>query len=269
MSKVVLITGGSLGIGKAIGEYLHSCDYIVYGTSRNPEKYEDDVSFSLLKLDVTDPSSIEAAIIEIMHSEGKIDVLVNNAGIGITGPIEETPSEEIRNAFETNFYGPLEVIKAILPRMRKQHSGHIINITSIAGYMGLPYRGIYSATKGALEIITEAYRMETKQFGIHMTNVAPGDFATNIAAGRYHTPVLENSPYKNAYEATLTMMNKHVDAGSDPRQMAIAVRKIIETSHPKIHYKVGAFLQKFSVVLKRILPDKMYERMLMNHYKLK
>ncbi len=102
-----------------------------------------------------------------------------------------------------------------------------------------------------------------------MTNVAPGDFATDIAAGRYHTPVLENSPYKNAYEATLTMMNEHVDAGSDPKQMAIAVRKIIETSHPKIHYKVGVFMQKFSVILKRILPDKMYERMLMNHYKLK
>lgn len=269
MPKVVLITGGSLGIGKAIGEYLHSCGYIVYGTSRNPGKYKNDVSFSLLKLEVTEPSSIEAAILEIIHSEGKIDVLVNNAGIGITGPIEETPIEEIRNAFETNFYGPLEVIRNVLPYMRKQRSGHIINITSIAGYMGLPYRGIYSATKGALEIITEAYRMETKQFGIHMINVAPGDFATNIAAGRYNVPVLENSPYKNAYETTLVMMNEHVDAGSDTREMALAVRKIIETPHPKIHYRVGAFIQKFSVVLKRVLPDKMYERMLMNHYKLK
>ena len=152
--------------------------------------------------------------------------------------------------------------------MRKQGSGHIINITSIAGYMGLPYRGIYSATKAALEITTEAYRMEVQQFGIQMTNVAPGDFATNIAAGRYHAPVVKNSPYEKAYGATLQTMNKHVDQGNNPLEMAQAVHKIIETSKPKIHYKVGAFLQKFSVVLKRILPDKTYEKMLMKHYDL-
>ncbi len=269
MSKVVLITGGSSGIGKAVGLYLHDKAYTVYGTSRSPLKYKDEVPFSLLKLDVTDPKSIELAVSEIIRKEGQLDVLVNNAGVGITGPVEETPTEEIRNAFETNFYGPLSLIKEVLPQMRKQKSGHIINITSIAGYMGLPYRGIYSATKAALEITTEAYRMETQQFGIEMTNVAPGDFATNIAAGRYHAPVLEDSPYKKAYGNTLEMMNEHVDAGNDPTQMAKAIHTIIETKSPKIHYKVGAFIQKFSIVLKRVLPDKMYERMLMNHYKLK
>jgi len=269
MPKVVLITGGSSGIGKAIGEYLYARNYVVYGTSRNPSKYVNDIPFSLLALDVTRQETIDAAISEIIQAEGKIDVLVNNAGVGITGPVEETPSEEIRNAFEINFYGPLHVIRTVIPHMRKQGSGHIINITSIAGYTGLPYRGIYSATKGALEIITEAYRMETKQFGIQMTNVAPGDFATNIAEGRYHAPILENSPYKKAYGDTLTMMDAHVDAGNDPAEMAKVVHKIIETRHPKIHYKVGALLQKCSIVLKRILPDKMYERMLMNHYKLK
>jgi len=269
MPKVILITGGSSGIGKAIGEYLHARDYVVYGTSRSPAKHLHTVPFSLLKLDVTQLSAIQTVIYEIIKLEGKIDVLINNAGVGITGPIEETPSEEIKNAFETNLYGPLHLIKAVLPHMRVQGSGHIINITSIAGYMGLPYRGIYSATKGALETVTEAYRMEVKQFGVQMTNVAPGDFATNIAAGRYHAPVLENSPYKSAYGTTLAMIDKHVDAGSDPSQMAKAVHRIIETSKPKIHYKVGAMLQKFSIVLKRILPDKVYERMLMKHYKIK
>ena len=268
MSKVVFITGASSGIGKAIGLYLHDKGYIVFGTSRNPLKQEKSVPFSLLKLDVTNPQTIEAAVAQIITKTGKIDVLVNNAGIGITGPIEETPTDEIRNAFETNFYGPLHVIKTVLPHMRKQKSGHILNVTSIAGYMGLPYRGIYSATKAALEITIEAYRMEIKQFGIQMSNIAPGDFATNIASGRYHAPVLEDSPYKNAYGATLEMMNTHVDAGSDPSDMAKAVHQIIETKHPKIHYKVGAFLQKFSIVLKRVLPDKTYERMLMKHYKL-
>ncbi|NNM23497.1 MAG: SDR family oxidoreductase [Flavobacteriaceae bacterium] len=269
MPKVVLITGGSSGIGKAIGEYLHSRNYRVFGTSRNPDAYLDSSLFPLLKLEVSDQNSIETAIYQLLEQEKRIDVLLNNAGVGITGPVEETPSEEIRKAFEINFYGPLHVIKAVLPQMRKQGSGHIINVTSIAGYMGLPYRGIYSATKGALELITEAYRMEIKQFGVQMTNIAPGDFATNIANGRYHVPATQGSPYEGAYGDTLKMMNEHVNAGSDPMQMAIAVKKIIENPHPKIHYKVGAFLQKFSIVLKRILPDKVYERMLMKHYRLK
>lgn len=268
MAKVVLITGGSSGIGKAIGEYLHAKDYVVYGTSRNPSAYATSL-FSLLPLDVTKPETIGTVISEIIQKEGRIDVLVNNAGVGITGPIEETPSEEIKKAFDTNFYGPLEVIKAVLPQMRKQQQGLIINITSIAGYMGLPYRGIYSATKAALEITTEAYRMELKPFGIQMTNVAPGDFATNIASGRYHAPVLEDSPYKEKYAETLTMMNEHVHSGENPLEMAKAIHQIMETSNPKIHYKVGSKLQKISVFLKKILSDKHYEKMLMKHYKLK
>ena len=269
MPKVIFITGGSSGLGKAIGEYLSAKGFIVYGTSRNPSKVSEKLPFTLLEMDVTSVDSILKATSEIIQKEGRIDVLVNNAGVGITGPIEETPHSEIIKAFETNLYGPLNVMKAVLPQMRKQGSGKIINITSIAGYMGLPYRGIYSATKAALEITTEAFRMETKQFGIEMTNIAPGDFATNIVAGRYHAPVLKDSPYNKAYEQTLAMMNDHVDGGQDPMEMAKVVHSIIETARPRIHYKVGAPLQKFSIVLKRILPDKLYERMLLNHYKLK
>jgi len=267
MSKVVLITGGSSGIGKSIGEFLHAKGFTVYGTSRNPEKVTNSV-FPLISLDVRDVSSIKSAIAEVISQSGRIDVVINNAGVGITGPIEEIPSEEIKNNFETNLYGPIEVMKAVLPQMRNQKSGLIINITSIAGYMGLPYRGIYSASKGALELITEAMRMETKQFGISITNIAPGDFATNIAAGRYHAPVVKGSAYENVYGNTLNEMNTHVDSGSNPNEMAKAVYKIIQTPNPKIHYKVGAFMQKFSIVLKRILPDAVYEKMLMNHYKL-
>lgn len=268
MPKTVLITGGSSGIGKAIGEHLTAKGYNVFGTSRNPERITTS-KFPLLKMDVNETESIEAVITEIINKAQKIDVVINNAGVGITGPIEETPETEIKKAFQTNFYGPINVIKAVLPQMRKQGFGHILNITSIAGYMGLPYRGIYSATKAALEITVEAMRMETLQFGVKMTNVAPGDFATNIASGRYHAPVLENSPYKKDYGNTLKMMNEHVESGGDPLKMAKAVHQIIENTNPKIHYKVGAPLQKFSIVLKRILPDKVYERMLLRHYGLK
>ena len=251
MPKVVLITGASSGIGKAIGEYLVEKGFKVYGTSRNPERYNSN--FPLLPMDVNDVNSIEAVISEVISQSSRIDILVNNAGVGITGPIEETPESEIKNAFNTNFHGPINVIKAVLPQMRIQGQGRILNITSIAAYMGLPYRGIYSATKAALEITIEALRMETLQFGVKMTNIAPGDFATNIAAGRYHSPVLENSPYKKDYSNTLKIMDEHVNAGGDPMKMAIAIYKIIQNPNPKIHYKIGTSLQKFSIVLKAIL----------------
>jgi NAD(P)-dependent dehydrogenase (short-subunit alcohol dehydrogenase family) len=181
MSKVVFITGGSSGIGKSIGVFLHEKGYKVYGTSRNPQEIKDSV-FPLIKLDVREHASILLAIQQVINKAGTIDVLINNAGVGITGPLEEIPDEEIKNNFETNLFGPIAVIKAVLPQMRLQKSGLIINVTSIAGYMGLPYRSVYSASKGALELITEALRMEVKDFGINITSVAPGDFATNIAS---------------------------------------------------------------------------------------
>ncbi|WP_222984352.1 SDR family oxidoreductase [Flagellimonas meishanensis] len=266
--RVVLITGGSSGIGKSIGVFLTARGLKVYGTTRSLEKYRDFGAFELLQLDVRQPESIHAAVTEIILREGRLDVLVNNAGMGITGPVEETPHEEILNVFDTNFHGPVHMMKAVLPQMRKQGSGTIINITSLAGYMGLPFRGYYSATKGALGLITEALRMETKDFGIQITNVAPGDFATNIAAGRYHAPVIKGSAYEEIYQKSLDLMDAHVDSGGDPMMVAHKVFAIIQNKKPRVHYPVGAFMQKFSLFLKKILPGKMYEKLLLNHYKL-
>jgi len=267
MHKVVLITGGSSGIGKAVGELLLQKGCTVYGTSRNPDRISNSL-FPLLMLDVRNTVSIQKTVAEIIEKSGRVDVVINNAGVGITGPVEETPIEEIKNNFETNLFGPIEVMKAVLPVMREQKSGMIINITSIAGYMGLPYRGIYSSSKAALEIITESISMEVKSFGINVVNVAPGDFATNIASGRYHAPVIKGSAYEIPYKNTLKQMNEHVDTGSNPNEMAFAIYQIINEKNPKGHYKIGSFMQRFSIVLKRILPDRIYEKMLMNHYKL-
>jgi len=267
MSKVVLITGASSGIGKSIAEFLHQKGMVVYGTSRDPKAREVN-GVKMLPLNVIEVDTIKKTINEIINVEGRLDVLINNAGMGITGPIEDTPTDEMRAVFNTNLFGAIDVMKAVLPQMRLQKSGLIINITSIAGYMGLPFRGIYSASKGALEIITEATRMEVKEFGITVTNVAPGDFATNIAAGRYHTPVFNDSAYKEKYAENLALMDEHVDSGLSPRIMAESVYKIIMKKQPKIHYKVGGFMEKFSIVLKRILPDTWYENLLMNHYRL-
>jgi NAD(P)-dependent dehydrogenase (short-subunit alcohol dehydrogenase family) len=267
MSKVVLVTGASSGIGKSVALFLSEKGCTVYGTSRKP-KENHNVPFTFVALDVLDPTSIEKAIAIILEKENKIDVLVNNAGMGITGPIEDTPTDEMRKVFDTNLFGAIDVMKGVLPQMRKQKSGTIINVTSIAGYMGLPYRGIYSATKGALELVTEATRMEVKNFGIDIVTIAPGDFATNIAAGRYHTPVFENSAYKKSYQENLDLIDAHVDSGMNPIEMAKTVFKVIHTKNPKVHYKVGGFMEKFSIILKRVLPDKIYEKLLMNHYKL-
>ena len=266
MNKVVLITGASSGIGKITAEYLAEQGYTVYGTSRKVQS--ERFRFQMLQMDVLKKRSIDQVIETIKQREGRLDILVNNAGMGITGPIEETATEEVKKVFDTNLFGAVEVINATLPLMREQKSGLIINVTSIAGYMGLPFRGFYSATKGALETVSEALSMEVKSFGIKVCCVAPGDFATNIAKGRYHSPVLEHSAYKNVYQKNLDLMNSHVSEGSDPKKMAEAILKIMNNPTPKIHYKVGEPLQKFSIFLKRILPDRIFEKILMKHYKM-
>lgn len=265
---VVLVTGASSGLGKSTAEFLASRGYRVYGTTRDPSRYPESGQVSLLAMDVRDEESVRKAVSELLVREGRIDVLVNNAGVGITGPMEETPYAESLGAFETNFHGPLRVIGAVLPAMRKQGAGFIVNITSIAGYMGLPFRGIYSASKAALEIATEAYRMEVAGFGIRMCTLAPGDYATNIASGRYHSPLQDESPYAAPYGKSLELMNAHVDSGNDPSEVAKKVYKIIRRAHPGVHYTVGSPMQRFSLLLKRILPGKTYERLLLKHYKL-
>lgn len=266
VSKIVLITGATSGIGKETALLLASKGFLVYGTARNVEG--KNLPFRLLPMDVRNETSIKEAVQQILTEVGRIDILINNAGVGITGAVEELPAEQLHNVFATNLYGAIAVIQQVLPAMRAQGSGRIINIASIAGYMGLPFRGAYSASKGALLLMSEALRMEVKQFGIEVTTISPGDYATDIASRRYHTPVIENSPYAEVYAKQLQLMNEHVDSGGDPKEMADKILKVINTKHPKVHYKQGSFLQKFSIVLKRLLPSKSYEKMLMKHYSL-
>lgn len=267
MPKVVLVTGASSGLGQAIAEYLAKHHYRVYGTSRHPKSDEiNGVKFKAL--DVTKPETIKTCINEIMAAESQIDILINNAGVGITGAMEEIPVNEAKSHFNTNFFGPLTVINTALPFMRKQQSGLIINITSIAAHMGLPFRGMYSASKSALAKVTEAYRMELKEFNIKMVNLAPGDFATNIAQGRFHSPLKTESPYYDNYKTSLDLMDEDVDKGENPIKLAKKVHYIIQKSNPKVNYKSGAFLQCFSVTLKHILPQKLFEKILLKHYNL-
>ncbi len=266
MTKVILVTGASAGMGKATAELLAQKGYTVYGTSRN--LVESSGAVKMLTMDLGDFESVVNVVETIIKNEGRIDVLINNAGVGITGPLEEIPLAEIRKNFDTNVLGAISVIQQVLPQMRLQKSGLIINITSIAGYVGLPYRSIYSATKAALHIITEGVRMEVKRFNINVVNVAPGDFATGIASRRFHSPVLKDSAYAKSYAQTLKEMDKSVDNGSNPADMANFIARLIEIKSPSVSYKVGSSMQKFSIVLKRILPDKVYEFLLLKYFKL-
>lgn len=265
--SVVFITGASSGIGKATALLLYKKGYRVIGTSRNPNNYSD-FPFPLFEMDLTDANSISKAVDKVIEEFGSLDVLINNAGVGISGPLEELPDKAIRNLFDTNLYGPLGVIKYVLPHMRKQYGGRIVNITSIAGYSGLPFRSMYSATKSAFDRATESLRLELRGSGIQCCTLAPGDVATNIAKGRFHAPILENSPYKVAYKRSLEDMNAHVDKGISAEKVAQKVYEILCKKSVKPHYSVGPALQRFSVHLKAFLPQRWYEYMLAKFYNL-
>ncbi len=269
MNKVVLVTGGSSGIGKSICLYLHERGYIVYGTSRNPERYAQAVPFKLIALDVLNEHTITPALKQIVDAEGKLDVLINNAGIGMLGSIEDSTAEEAKEIFETNVYGILRTCQAVLPHMRERKAGLIINISSIAGYMGLPYRGIYSATKASVHMITEAMRMELKPYGVKACVVDPGDFATNISDNRRVAHAgRSGSIYTQEINRIEAMINAEVAHSSDPVLMGKAIVKIIESKNPDINYLVGKPMQKLSILVRRLVPKKWFEKIITSHYKM-
>ena len=192
MKKVVLITGASSGLGLATALHLHNKGFHVFGTSRNPKKYTDPLPFTILALEITDTDSITNCVSKVLKETQRLDILINNAGVGITGPMEEIQADAVAANFATNCFGPLEMAQAVLPQMRHQKSGLIINVTSIAGVMGLPFRGVYSASKSALSIMSESLGnvccivtrskcANFKSFGIEVCTLAPGDYATDIA----------------------------------------------------------------------------------------
>lgn len=265
MSKVVLITGASSGIGKSIGEYLALKGMTVYGTSRDSSRYLDS-KIKLIDLDVKSESSIQLCVNRILKEEKKIDVLINNAGVGITGPLEEIPQDQIINNFKTNFYGPINLIKEALPIMRNNNSGMIINITSVAAYVGTPFRSIYSASKAALDLVSETLNMETKNFNVNIVTIAPGEFATDIASRRFHSELNDTSPYYDKYSKSLDSINTHVNKGENPIKIAKKVFEIINCKNPKKKYIVGSFLERISPYLKLILPQKIFEKIIMNSY---
>jgi NAD(P)-dependent dehydrogenase (short-subunit alcohol dehydrogenase family) len=261
--RVVLVTGASSGIGKATAEHLHAAGYRVYGASRRTLP----CAIPWLTLDVTDDASVAGCIVTILRDETALDAVINCAGYGIAGAVEETSIEEARAQFETNFFGTLRVCRAVLPAMRAQHAGLIVNIGSLAGLVAIPFQSLYSASKFALEGLTEALRMEVKQFGIDVSLIEPGDFHTGFTAARIRTAASTGeTPYQAAFTAALGQMERDETSGPSPAIVARLVERIVQTAHPRLRYRAGKPTQTFSVSLKHVLPGEVFEGLVMQAY---
>jgi len=268
MRKVILITGISSGFGKETAVLLAKNGHIVYGTVRKSAETEPLVN--VLQMDLMNPDSITKAVQTVVQCEGRIDVLINNAGMHSGGPIETLPLEYVKMQMDTNFMGLVHLTREVLPVMRKQGNGTIINFGSIGGLMGLPFQGYYSASKFAIEGFSEALRMEVKQYNINVVVVNPGDFQTsNSANRRQFLAESADDPYKTQFTKTLTIIENDEAKGWAPEILAKKMVKIVECRNPKQRYVIGSFEQKLAVVLKSILPAKIFRKIMESHYGIK
>lgn len=253
----IVITGTSSGIGFVLAEYFGKNGHQVFGLSR---KNVESPYFTTIPTDITLPEAVEKAVQEVLSKSGCIDVLINNAGMGMVGPVEDSSKEEILKLFNLNLVGAVQMMSAVLPIMRGQRSGKIINISSIGSEMGLPFRGFYSASKSALDKVTEAIRYEISPWNIDACTLHLGDIKTNIAENRVKTNVSE--PYRTTFDKVYALMNSHVDQGTEPLEVARYIEKLLASSRWKAHFYFGKFGQKIGVPLKWMLPQNMYENLM-------
>jgi NAD(P)-dependent dehydrogenase (short-subunit alcohol dehydrogenase family) len=269
MKQVILITGISSGFGKEAARLLAAEGHKVFGTVRKELDTTEPVTY--LRMDLTDLISIRKTVAIIIEKEGRIDVLINNAGMHTGGPVETLPEDHIKLQMETNFLGMVWLTREILPVMRKQGSGKIINMGSIGGLMGLPFQAYYSAAKFAVEGFSEALRMEVSQFNIKVIVINPGDFHTSNSSNRrnYLVPEAINTDYHDQFSRTLTIIENDEARGWEPVVLARKLVKIVNCHNPRQRYIIASFEQKLAVVLKYILPGKLFRMILQDHYKVK
>ncbi len=266
MNKVVLVTGASSGIGKETAKLLVAQGYTVYAAARRVEKMQElkQAGVKLLAMDVTEEASMVKGVNEILQTEGRIDALVNNAGYGSYGALEDVPLSEARYQFEVNIFGMARLTQLVLPQMRKQRSGRIINISSIGGKLGEPHGAWYHATKYAVEGLSDSIRMELKQFGIDVVIIEPGAIITewtNIARENL-LKVSGNTDYKVLAQKHTNMFAKADKAGSPPIVVARTIVKAITTSHPKTRYATGGGAKPI-LFMRRLLSDRMFDKLML------
>jgi NAD(P)-dependent dehydrogenase (short-subunit alcohol dehydrogenase family) len=262
---VAFVTGASSGIGKACAEKLAALGFLVYGTSRRPEFHS--AHFHSLRMDVTDDESVKGAVQDVLGRHQRIDCVINNAGFGLGGSIEDTSIAEASRQFDTNLFGAMRVCRSVLPVMRQQRSGLIINISSLGGLFGLPFQGIYSASKFALEGFSESLRLETRQYGIRVVLVEPGDVKTAITKNRVLAAAChEGSSYTESFSRTLAVIEKEEAGGIPPEEIAARVARIVISPRPRFRYTVGHPTQRLSAWIRRFAPWPVFERILLSFY---
>jgi NAD(P)-dependent dehydrogenase (short-subunit alcohol dehydrogenase family) len=273
MNKVIFITGTSSGFGKQIAEMLAAKGHTVYGTLRRANGNNTGTGnlINFVRLDLTDPVSINRAVETVLQKEGKIDVLINNAGMHTAGPIETSPIENIKLQMDTNFLGMVHLTRAVLPAMRKQGGGLIINFSSVGGLLGLPFQAFYSASKFAIEGFSEALRMELNQFKIKVVVINPGDFCTSNSVNRknFLAPTGPSDPYGAQYTKTMAIYEKDEANGRSPEVLARKIVRIVESKNPKQRYLIASFLEKLSVVFRPFLPGQFYRSLIQLFYGIK
>ena len=261
---VILITGISSGFGLAMARQLQAEGHTVYGTVRREVEPLPGVHY--LRADVRDTATVQAAVEAVLAAQGRIDVLINNAGMGIGGPVEFAPEADVQLQMDTNFMGQVRFAQAVLPAMRKQGSGKILCFSSIGGVMGLPFQGFYSASKFAIEGFCEALQIEVRRHGIQVILIEPGDFSTGFTAARIKQVSDEAVAAYPSLQESVSSFEKDEQTGLKPDFLARKVARIVRKKHPKFRYVIATFIQKLSIPLKRILPARTFVRVLSLFY---
>jgi NAD(P)-dependent dehydrogenase (short-subunit alcohol dehydrogenase family) len=268
LSKAVLITGCSSGIGRVTAERLAENGWTVYATARRPDPFADlaEKGCRTLQLDVTDDASARAAVAAVEEAEGAVGVLVNNAGYAQQGALEATPLDDVREMYETNVLGYMRMAQLVLPGMRRQGWGRIVNLSSIAGRVVFPGAGLYSSTKYAVEALSDALRFEVQGFGVAVSLVEPGPIRTaftDTANESYPAPGAAGGVY-DAFHEAVAKGDKETDESfiaGDPEDVAKAIERAISARRPKPRYKVTA-VARLMPKLHGVLPDRAFDAFL-------
>jgi NAD(P)-dependent dehydrogenase (short-subunit alcohol dehydrogenase family) len=262
--KVVLITGASSGVGQATARLLSQKGYKVFGTTRNPTGVKAIPTIEMLALDVRNDDSVSACVKAVFGQAGHIDVLVNNAAYELAGALEETSLEEAKAQFETNFFGVVRMVKTVLPSMRKQNQGRIINVSSFSGVSAIPFLGIYSASKFALEGFTEALRMEVKPFNIHVS-LTEASFLKTPMMDKRQAPAAPLKEYDPWRQRAFNAIRNYEEKAPSPELVSETILKIISSKTPQLHYLIGPQAKFFSR-MQWLLPAEAYERAKMGNF---
>jgi NAD(P)-dependent dehydrogenase (short-subunit alcohol dehydrogenase family) len=265
-AQVVLVTGAASGLGRAAATYLAGVGHHVFGGDLD---LPSAPTVTGLQLDVTDPASVTDALDEVVHAAGRLDVLVNSAGFGIAGSVEDTTLEEARGQLEVNFFGLLSTSRAVLPMMRAQGRGLIVSISSIGGLIALPFQGLYSASKFAVEGLAEALSEEVRPFGIAVVLVEPADFRTGFTGARRIVAAAgRGSAYHAAFSRALRVIETDERSGSDPELIGPLLARIIDARRPRLRYSVGSPVERLTIGLRRALPARAFVPIIERHYRI-